>query len=58
MRLRNGTVATVLAFITSFLTLSWYTTWQNGKGKENVSRKRSWNEVGFLLCQRCINALS
>uniref|UniRef100_A0AAA9TC49 Alpha-1,3-mannosyl-glycoprotein 4-beta-N-acetylglucosaminyltransferase A n=1 Tax=Bos taurus TaxID=9913 RepID=A0AAA9TC49_BOVIN len=32
MRLRNGTVATVLAFITSFLTLSWYTTWQNGKG--------------------------
>ncbi|XP_030166297.1 alpha-1,3-mannosyl-glycoprotein 4-beta-N-acetylglucosaminyltransferase A isoform X2 [Lynx canadensis] len=33
MRLRNGTVATVLAFITSFLTLSWYTTWQNGKEK-------------------------
>jgi hypothetical protein len=38
MRLRNGTVATALAFITSFLTLSWYTTWQNGKGKEDVSR--------------------
>ncbi|PNI18448.1 MGAT4A isoform 3 [Pan troglodytes] len=37
MRLRNGTVATALAFITSFLTLSWYTTWQNGKGKENDS---------------------
>lgn len=33
MRLRNGTVATVLAFVTSFLTLSWYTTWQNGKEK-------------------------
>uniref|UniRef100_A0A8C4PEZ8 Alpha-1,3-mannosyl-glycoprotein 4-beta-N-acetylglucosaminyltransferase A n=1 Tax=Equus asinus TaxID=9793 RepID=A0A8C4PEZ8_EQUAS len=33
MRLRNGTVATLLAFITSFLTLSWYTTWQNGKEK-------------------------
>lgn len=33
MRLRNGTVATVLAFITSFLTLSWYSTWQNGKEK-------------------------
>uniref|UniRef100_A0A0K8RBT3 Uncharacterized protein n=1 Tax=Ixodes ricinus TaxID=34613 RepID=A0A0K8RBT3_IXORI len=33
MRLRNGTVATILAFITSFLTLSWYTTWQNGKEK-------------------------
>lgn len=33
MRLRNGTVATALAFITSFLTLSWYTTWQNGKEK-------------------------
>ncbi|XP_058390476.1 alpha-1,3-mannosyl-glycoprotein 4-beta-N-acetylglucosaminyltransferase A isoform X3 [Diceros bicornis minor] len=33
MRLRNGTVATVVAFITSFLTLSWYTTWQNGKEK-------------------------
>lgn len=33
MRLRNGTVATVLAFVTSFITLSWYTTWQNGKEK-------------------------
>ncbi|XP_020034793.2 alpha-1,3-mannosyl-glycoprotein 4-beta-N-acetylglucosaminyltransferase A isoform X3 [Castor canadensis] len=33
MRLRHGTVATALAFITSFLTLSWYTTWQNGKEK-------------------------
>ncbi|KAM9173606.1 alpha-1,3-mannosyl-glycoprotein 4-beta-N-acetylglucosaminyltransferase A isoform 2-T3 [Pangshura tecta] len=32
MRLRNGTVATVLFFITSFLSLSWYTAWQNGKG--------------------------
>uniref|UniRef100_A0A8C3TC74 Alpha-1,3-mannosyl-glycoprotein 4-beta-N-acetylglucosaminyltransferase A n=1 Tax=Chelydra serpentina TaxID=8475 RepID=A0A8C3TC74_CHESE len=30
MRLRNGTVATVLVFIT-FLSLSWYTAWQNGK---------------------------
>ena len=29
-------MATVLAFVTSFLTLSWYTTWQNGKGKEEV----------------------
>lgn len=33
MRLRNGTVATALVFVTSFLTLSWYTTWQNGKEK-------------------------
>uniref|UniRef100_A0A674HWB5 Alpha-1,3-mannosyl-glycoprotein 4-beta-N-acetylglucosaminyltransferase A n=1 Tax=Terrapene triunguis TaxID=2587831 RepID=A0A674HWB5_9SAUR len=33
MRLRNGTVATVLFFITSFLSLSWYTAWQNGKEK-------------------------
>ncbi|KAM7182303.1 alpha-1,3-mannosyl-glycoprotein 4-beta-N-acetylglucosaminyltransferase A isoform 3-T5 [Macrochelys suwanniensis] len=32
MRLRNGTVATVLVFIT-FLSLSWYTAWQNGKEK-------------------------
>ncbi|XP_045139764.1 alpha-1,3-mannosyl-glycoprotein 4-beta-N-acetylglucosaminyltransferase A [Echinops telfairi] len=45
MRLRNGTVATALVFITSFLTLSWYTTWQNGKDnalkllKELTSRK-------------------
>ncbi|XP_061482882.1 alpha-1,3-mannosyl-glycoprotein 4-beta-N-acetylglucosaminyltransferase A isoform X4 [Rhineura floridana] len=31
MRLRNGTVATALIFITSFLSLSWYTAWQNGK---------------------------
>ncbi|XP_071064823.1 alpha-1,3-mannosyl-glycoprotein 4-beta-N-acetylglucosaminyltransferase A isoform X2 [Dasypus novemcinctus] len=33
MRLRHGTVATALAFVTSFLTLSWYSTWQNGKEK-------------------------
>ncbi|XP_074847808.1 alpha-1,3-mannosyl-glycoprotein 4-beta-N-acetylglucosaminyltransferase A isoform X3 [Carettochelys insculpta] len=33
MRLRNGTVATVLVFITSFLSLSWYAAWQNGKEK-------------------------
>ncbi|ETE68938.1 Alpha-1,3-mannosyl-glycoprotein 4-beta-N-acetylglucosaminyltransferase A, partial [Ophiophagus hannah] len=33
MRLRNGTVATALIFITSFLSLSWYTAWQNGKEK-------------------------
>lgn len=33
MRLRNGTVATVLVFITTFLSLSWYTAWQNGKEK-------------------------
>ncbi|XP_058884800.1 alpha-1,3-mannosyl-glycoprotein 4-beta-N-acetylglucosaminyltransferase A isoform X3 [Acipenser ruthenus] len=33
MRLRNGTVATALIFITSFMSLSWYTTWQNGKEK-------------------------
>ncbi|XP_072333287.1 alpha-1,3-mannosyl-glycoprotein 4-beta-N-acetylglucosaminyltransferase A [Scyliorhinus torazame] len=33
MRLRNGTVATALAFVTSFLSLSWYTAWQNGKEK-------------------------
>lgn len=32
MRLRHGTVATVIVF-TCFLTLSWYTTWQNGKEK-------------------------
>uniref|UniRef100_A0A3Q3CGD7 Alpha-1,3-mannosyl-glycoprotein 4-beta-N-acetylglucosaminyltransferase A n=1 Tax=Haplochromis burtoni TaxID=8153 RepID=A0A3Q3CGD7_HAPBU len=33
MRLRNGTVATALIFFTSFLSLSWYTAWQNGKEK-------------------------
>ncbi|XP_020848470.1 alpha-1,3-mannosyl-glycoprotein 4-beta-N-acetylglucosaminyltransferase A [Phascolarctos cinereus] len=33
MRLRNGTVTTVLVFITSFLSLSWYISWQNGKEK-------------------------
>ncbi|XP_072269268.1 alpha-1,3-mannosyl-glycoprotein 4-beta-N-acetylglucosaminyltransferase A [Pyxicephalus adspersus] len=33
MRLRHGTVATALVFITSFLSLSWYTAWQNGKEK-------------------------
>lgn len=33
MRLRNGTVATAIIFFTSFLSLSWYTAWQNGKGK-------------------------
>ena len=35
MRLRNGTVATAIIFFTSFLSLSWYTAWQNGKGKHN-----------------------
>ncbi|XP_064413619.1 alpha-1,3-mannosyl-glycoprotein 4-beta-N-acetylglucosaminyltransferase A [Latimeria chalumnae] len=33
MRLRNGTVATVLLFLLSFLSLSWYNAWQNGKEK-------------------------
>ncbi|CDQ81718.1 unnamed protein product [Oncorhynchus mykiss] len=33
MRLRNGTVATAIIFFTSFLSLSWYTAWQNGKEK-------------------------
>uniref|UniRef100_A0A3P9JE21 Alpha-1,3-mannosyl-glycoprotein 4-beta-N-acetylglucosaminyltransferase A n=1 Tax=Oryzias latipes TaxID=8090 RepID=A0A3P9JE21_ORYLA len=33
MRLRNGTVATAIVFFTSFLSLSWYTAWQNGKEK-------------------------
>ncbi|XP_044073953.1 alpha-1,3-mannosyl-glycoprotein 4-beta-N-acetylglucosaminyltransferase A isoform X1 [Siniperca chuatsi] len=33
MRLRNGTVATAIIFFTSFLSLSWYTSWQNGKEK-------------------------
>ncbi|CAH2223347.1 alpha-1,3-mannosyl-glyco 4-beta-N-acetylglucosaminyltransferase A isoform X1 [Pelobates cultripes] len=33
MRLRNGTVATALVFVTTFLSLSWYTAWQNGKEK-------------------------
>uniref|UniRef100_W5M098 Alpha-1,3-mannosyl-glycoprotein 4-beta-N-acetylglucosaminyltransferase A n=1 Tax=Lepisosteus oculatus TaxID=7918 RepID=W5M098_LEPOC len=33
MRLRNGTVATAIVFLTSFLSLSWYTAWQNGKEK-------------------------
>lgn len=36
MRLRNGTVATALIFFTSFLSLSWYTAWQNGKGKLDI----------------------
>lgn len=34
MRLRHGTVATAIVFFTSFLSLSWYTAWQNGKGTE------------------------
>lgn len=33
MRLRHGTVATAIVFFTSFLSLSWYTAWQNGKGE-------------------------
>lgn len=33
MRLRHGTVATAIVFFTSFLSLSWYTAWQNGKEK-------------------------
>uniref|UniRef100_A0A671K4W6 Alpha-1,3-mannosyl-glycoprotein 4-beta-N-acetylglucosaminyltransferase A n=1 Tax=Sinocyclocheilus anshuiensis TaxID=1608454 RepID=A0A671K4W6_9TELE len=33
MRLRHGTVATAIIFFTSFLSLSWYTAWQNGKEK-------------------------
>ncbi|KAM4796943.1 alpha-1,3-mannosyl-glycoprotein 4-beta-N-acetylglucosaminyltransferase A isoform 2-T2 [Rhinophrynus dorsalis] len=33
MRLRNGTLATALVFVTTFLSLSWYTAWQNGKEK-------------------------
>ncbi|CAG05796.1 unnamed protein product [Tetraodon nigroviridis] len=33
MRLRNGTVATAIIVFTSFLSLSWYTAWQNGKEK-------------------------
>ncbi|XP_029460628.1 alpha-1,3-mannosyl-glycoprotein 4-beta-N-acetylglucosaminyltransferase A isoform X2 [Rhinatrema bivittatum] len=33
MRLRNGTVATGFVFITSVLSLSWYTAWQNGREK-------------------------
>ncbi|XP_037136808.1 alpha-1,3-mannosyl-glycoprotein 4-beta-N-acetylglucosaminyltransferase A isoform X1 [Syngnathus acus] len=33
MRLRNGTVATAIIFFTSFLSLSWYTAWQDGKEK-------------------------
>ncbi|XP_010771172.1 alpha-1,3-mannosyl-glycoprotein 4-beta-N-acetylglucosaminyltransferase A [Notothenia coriiceps] len=33
MRLRNGTVATAIIFFTSFLSLSWYSAWQNGKEK-------------------------
>ncbi|XP_056662947.1 alpha-1,3-mannosyl-glycoprotein 4-beta-N-acetylglucosaminyltransferase A isoform X2 [Monodelphis domestica] len=33
MRLRNGTVTTILVFITSFLSLSWFISWQNGKEK-------------------------
>lgn len=37
MRLRNGTVATAIIFFTSFLSLSWYTAWQNGKGRLNSS---------------------
>ncbi|XP_072118866.1 alpha-1,3-mannosyl-glycoprotein 4-beta-N-acetylglucosaminyltransferase A [Mobula birostris] len=36
MRLRHGTVATALVFVTSFLSLSWYTAWQNGKEKLNA----------------------
>ncbi|XP_078258264.1 alpha-1,3-mannosyl-glycoprotein 4-beta-N-acetylglucosaminyltransferase A [Rhinoraja longicauda] len=36
MRLRNGTLATVSVFLTSFLSLSWYTAWQNGKEKLNA----------------------
>lgn len=40
MRLRNGTVATAIIFFTSFLSLSWYTAWQNGKGKAKAKSSR------------------
>lgn len=40
MRLRHGTVATAIVFFTSFLSLSWYTAWQNGKG-EFISENHS-----------------
>uniref|UniRef100_A0A0E9SUW0 Uncharacterized protein n=1 Tax=Anguilla anguilla TaxID=7936 RepID=A0A0E9SUW0_ANGAN len=46
MRLRNGTVATAIIFLTSFLSLSWYTAWQNGKGK------RAHIRVGLSLPNR------
>lgn len=49
MRLRNGTVATVLVFITTFLSLSWYTAWQNGKGKENLQ-----NLITFMWLHFCV----
>ncbi|TNN66340.1 Alpha-1,3-mannosyl-glycoprotein 4-beta-N-acetylglucosaminyltransferase A [Liparis tanakae] len=39
MRLRNGTVATAIIFFTSFLSLSWYTAWQNGKEKLMVYQR-------------------
>lgn len=56
MRLRNGTVATVLAFITSFLTLSWYSTWQNGKGKEIYKKMyvKSIRRFALLTVRKCL----
>lgn len=48
MRLRNGTVATVLVFITTFLSLSWYTAWQNGKGKEKAPKPHQLQVAAFL----------
>ncbi|XP_023667202.1 alpha-1,3-mannosyl-glycoprotein 4-beta-N-acetylglucosaminyltransferase A-like isoform X2 [Paramormyrops kingsleyae] len=33
MRLRNASAAIVVMFLSSFLSLSWYTAWQNGKEK-------------------------
>ncbi|KAG7463427.1 hypothetical protein MATL_G00176440 [Megalops atlanticus] len=44
MRLRHGTVATALLFLTSFLSLSWYTAWQNGKEKL-IAYQREFNAL-------------
>uniref|UniRef100_A0A3B5MY83 MGAT4 A/B/C C-terminal domain-containing protein n=1 Tax=Xiphophorus couchianus TaxID=32473 RepID=A0A3B5MY83_9TELE len=48
MRLRNGTVATALIFFTSFLSLSWYTAWQNGKGRFNTTHINGLAEAPYL----------
>ncbi|XP_061081977.1 alpha-1,3-mannosyl-glycoprotein 4-beta-N-acetylglucosaminyltransferase A isoform X2 [Conger conger] len=44
MRLRNGTVATAIIFLTSFLSLSWYTAWQNGK-EELIAYQREFHAL-------------
>lgn len=49
-------MATAIIFFTSFLSLSWYTAWQNGKGKpaRQPQRRPSGLADGSALCSVCV----